>query len=331
MTSDKRKDNVLNFFNIIYLLLFTCCLLLSAVACGKKAPPSLKGYEKPGVPAALAAQHREDKIILTWTYPDNLRKDLKGFNVLRSGADGFERIGFVRNEASSFDDIYFELNTAYSYKVIAQSLKDVSGEGSNIVKARPLPLPLPPQDIRADIKADYVELSWKASGGVCYYIYKTAEKGKYGAAPQNKTPVCNGLYKDDVMVTGSVYYPVYYVVRALHNTDIWDEGYASKELEINPVSFIPAAPSELRVVIGDNRVYLTWKENSESWVSGYRVYRKIYGNADFKLLGEVKMPAYTDTDMKRVPNKKIWYEIRALGPYRESEALTAEVLPGHAD
>lgn len=328
MTSDKRKDNVLNFFNIICLLLVACYLLFSAVACGKKAPPSLKAYEKPGVPAALAAQHREAKIILTWTYPDNLRKDLKGFNVLRSGADGFEKVGFVKNDAGSFNDSDFKLNTAYSYKVIAQSLKDVSGEGSNIVKARPLPLPLPPQDIRAGIKADYVELSWKASGGgVCYNIYKTAEKGKYGAHPQNKTPVCKGLFKDDVMVTG----PVYYTIRALHNTDLWDEGHASKELEINPVGFIPAAPSDLRVVIGDNRVYLTWKENSESWVSGYRIYRKLYMDADFKLLGEVKMPAYTDTDMQRVAGRKIWYEIRALGPHRESEALTAEILPGHTE
>lgn len=328
MTSDKRKDNVLNFFNITCLLLVACCLLLSAVACGTKAPPSLKAYEKPGAPVTLAAQHREDKIILTWTYPDNLRRDLKGFIILRSEAEGFARIGFAKKDESSFNDSAFKLNTAYAYKVIAQSLKDVAGKDSDIVKARPLPLPLPPEEIKAGIKADSVEITWQASGeGVCYNIYKSTEKGKYGSVPQNKLPVCEGLFKDSVVVTG----PVYYTIRALHNTDIWDEGYVSKELEINPADFIPAVPSDLRVVAGDSRIYLIWKESAESWVSGYRVYRKAHGDAEFKLLGEVKMPAYTDTDMKGIANKKVWYGIRALGPVREGEALITEVAPGHTD
>lgn len=328
MTSYKRKDKGLKSLRVKYSLFVTFFLLLLIVACGTKAPPSLKAYEKPAAPANLAAQHREGKIILTWTYPDNLRKDLKGFNILRSEADGYERIGFVNNDESSFDDSDFKLNTAYAYKVIAQSLKDVAGSDSNIVKVRPLPLPLPPQEIKADTKADSVELSWKALGeGVCYNIYKTTEKGKYGSVPQNKLPVCYERFKDSVVVTG----PVYYTIRALHNTGIWDEGYASKELEINPVSFIPAVPSDLRIVIGDNKVYLIWKENAESWVNGYRIYRKVSGDADFKLLGEVKMPAYTDTDMKGIANKKVWYGIRAIGPVSEGEALITEVAPGHTD
>lgn len=313
-------------------MFIVCCLLLLQPACGSKAPPSLKAYEKPGIPATLAAEHREDKIILRWTYPDNLRKDLKGFNILRSEADVFERIGFVKNDAGSFNDTAFKLNTAYSYKVIAQSLKEVVGNASNIIKASPLPLPLPPQDVVAHIGPESVELSWKASGGgICYNIYKTTEKGRYGPVPQNKPPVCGGSFKDSIALTGSVYYPVYYVVRALHNTDIWDEGHVSKEVEINPADFIPDVPSDLRVVIGENKVYLIWKENAESWVSGYRVYRKIYGDADFNLLGEVKMPSFTDTEMVKAVDKKVWYGIRALGPYKESEALTAEVLPGHTD
>ncbi|MCL5422133.1 MAG: hypothetical protein M1461_06640 [Nitrospirae bacterium] len=115
--------------------------------------------------------------------------------------------------------------------------------------------------------------------------------------------------------------PVYYTVRALRMTDIRDEGTASEELEVSPPHFVSSAPSALRVVKGD-KIYLMWKESPEPWVRGYRVYRKIDGEQGFTLLGEVKIPTFTDTEKI---DKKVWYMIKALGPVSESEPLVGEV------
>ena len=166
-----------------FVFFFLCCLVLTvyclSLSCGKKSPPTLKAYEKPEKPSGLTAIHREERIILSWSYPDNLRHTLKGFQVLRSESDGFEKIAFIKNDQSLFIDTAFNLNVTYQYKVIAQNLKDVMSADSNIITVIPKALPLPPENIRFAITSDSIELHWSSSGeGICYNIYKTTEKDK---------------------------------------------------------------------------------------------------------------------------------------------------------
>src|SRR3990172_2839808 len=150
---------------ISFLLLLTVyCLLLTVAACGKKGPPTLKSYEKPAAPAGLRAVHREDKILLSWSYPGNLRPALKGFEVLRSADGAFERIAFVENDRSMFTDGAFAFDVSYRYKIIARSLKDILSGDSNIITVSPKPPPPPPENIRLKITSDALELSWASSG-----------------------------------------------------------------------------------------------------------------------------------------------------------------------
>lgn len=303
-------------FLISFFLFLSFCFFVS---CGKKGPPTLKAYEKPETPPGITAIHREERIILSWSYPDNLRHTLKGFQVLRSESDGFEKVAFIKNDQSLFIDNTFKLNVTYQYKVIAQNLKDVLSADSNIITVITRVLPSPPENIRFTITSDSIELHWSSSGeGICYNIYKTTEKDKYADTPLNRAPVCMTSFRDTFLLPDRT---VYYKIRALLNTIIRDEGYASAELEITPSHFIPLAPSDLRVVKGDDKVYLLWKENTETWIKGYRIYRKREGEKEFTIIGEVTTPTFTDTAKI---NKKVWYMIRALGPLRESDALTGE-------
>jgi hypothetical protein len=304
-------------------LIARCTLLLVplvfSISCGKKGPPTIKAYEKPQPPSGLTAYHREGRMILTWTYPDTLRSSLKGFQVLRSEKDGFERIGAVTGSKSSFADETFKLDVACSYKVVAESLKGVLSVDSNIIVLTPKPVPPPPGDVRVSVKPDSVVISWTGSGeGACYNIYRTAEKGRYGNSPLNKAPVCVTSFTDAVV---SPEKSVFYEVSALWMTDIRDEGAASEEQEVNPSRFVPSAPSDLRVVTTDAKTFLMWKESPEPWVRSYRVYRKIDSEQEFALVGEVKLPTFTDTKI----DKKIWYMIKAVGPVAESEPLGGEV------
>jgi hypothetical protein len=302
---------------VYYLLILVFFLSFS---CGKKGPPTLKAYEKPEKPSGLTAVHREDGIVLKWSYPDGLRPSIKGFQVLRSEGKGFEREMFVKSDQDSFADNDFRLNVTYEYKVVAQNLKDILSDDSDIVRVTPASLPPPPEDIRVTIRTDSVELAWDSSGeGVCYNVFRRPERGKYGGTPLNAEPDCSTSFKDDFLSLES---PVYYTVRALHNTPSRDEGYPSREIEVSPSNFIPTPPSDIRVVKTQGKIYITWKESPEMWVKGYRVYRKLEEEKDFVLLGEVKTPAFTDEGK---PGRRTWYMIRAEGPLSESEPLRVEV------
>jgi hypothetical protein len=302
---------------VCYLLVLVSFLLFS---CGKKGPPTLKAYEKPERPSRLTVVHREDGLVLNWYYPDGLRPSIKGFQVLRSEGKGFEREIFVKSDQDSFADKDFKLNVSYEYRVVAQNLKDILSDGSDIVRVTPASLPPPPEDIRVTIRPESVELTWDSSGeGVCYNVFRTMEKGKYSVAPLNADPDCSTSFRDNQLSPES---PVYYTVRALHNTPARDEGYPSREIEVSPADYVPSPPSDIRVVKTQGKIYITWKESPESWVKGYRVYRKLEGEKDFVLLGDVKTPAFAD-EVK--PGRRMWYMIRAEGLLSESEPLSVEV------
>jgi len=298
--------------------LFVAVILIAS--CGKKGPPTLKSYEKPPAPTQLTAIHREDEILLSWAYPDNLRSSIKGFYLLRSKDDAFERYAFIASDKSSFADRNFEVNTSYRYKVIAMNLREVTSADSNIVTATPRPLPSPPAKIGFVVGSDALTLSWDSAGeGVCYNIYKTTDEGAFGKMPINREPECALSYRDAGILPARV---VYYRIRPLLNTEIRDEGYASATVEVNPSAFIPSPPSDLRIAAGEDRVHLVWKESPEAWVKGYRVYRRVEGGPEFTLIGEVALPSFTDPEKS---GKRVRYMIRALGPSAESAPLVGEM------
>lgn len=302
------------------LLLTTYYLLFLLSACGAKTPPSLKAYEKPPAPTELSAVHREDKLVLSWTYPESIRPIIQGFQVLRSEGQGFERIAFLSNDKSFFEDAAFKHGSRYKYNVIAKNLKAVLSSDSNIITVMPQPLPAPPAKINFSIKADSVELTWNSSeAGVCYNIYKASEKGRYDETPLNKEPVCGAFFHDDKLFPDR---SVYYTLRALLNTPIKDEGYASGEVEVTPAYFIPSAPTDIRAVRTEAGVNLTWKEAPERWVKGYAVYRKTGDEAEFKKLAIVIGPVFKDNAKI---SERVWYAIKALSFSGESEAVSAAV------
>ena len=297
------------------ILLFSVFFAVSA--CGRKGPPTLKAYEKPQAPGGLSAVRRENRITLTWSYPGNLRESLNGFVVLRAEGGGFERVGFASHDENSFIDEAFNTDVKYRYKVVAQSLKGILSNDSNVIALIPRRVPASPQDMHFSVKGGSVELSWKSSGeGSCYNIYRTADKGEYKDTPLNKEPVCTTFFRDTATSPDRT---VYFTVRALNMSGILDEGPASEEVEVNPSHFVPLAPTDLRVVRSTDKIHLIWKESPEPWVKGYRVYRRKDKEQGFTFLGETIIPAFTDTEKVK---GKVWYIIRAIGSQSESEPLT---------
>ncbi|MCG2813209.1 MAG: fibronectin type III domain-containing protein [Thermodesulfovibrionales bacterium] len=282
------------------------------VSCGKKGPPTLKAYEKPSAPAAVKAIHREDKIILSWSYTSK-KENLKEFHILRAEDSSFQKIASVTKEENSCTDVNFKTGALYKYKLVAGSLKNIISEDSNIIAIRPEVVPPAPKNISFKVGNDALHISWNGAGeNVLYNVYRTAEKDKYSINPINKEPLTASKYSDN-LETGS---PVYYTIRSLLSKEFRSEGQASVEIKVDPSTFIPTKPEGFQTVVADDRVVISWKENPEMWVTKYRIYDKVNEKDGFKLVKESVTPAFTlreKTGMKHI------YRVTAVGPLKESE------------
>jgi len=299
----------------IHLAFFIFFLLIS---CGKKTPPTIKAYEKPDTPVLLRAMHRESNIILFWSHEK--RENLKGFYLLKSEGDDFKRIAFIDKAESSYTDNVVRIDTIYKYKIIAQSIKDVLSNDSNVVSVKLGRVPPSPDNISFKIGYDTLTISWKDPGSnVSYNVYKSSERDKYSITPFNSKPLKTASFSDNLELSK----PVYYRVRAVIDSNGFEnEGPASDEIEVNPMSLTPSTPRGLEAVSAVDKLVLIWKENPEKWVAKYRIYRKINDKEGFKLIGESVTPVFTVREKTGI---KHLYRVTAVGPSKESGF--SEIVP----
>jgi hypothetical protein len=314
-------------------LLLLVIITLFIASCGKKGDPTLKTFEKPVPVKEIKAVHREDKLIISWSYPASERLKIKGFYIKKAIGDRQEAIGkrqefkniaFLKSDASQFVDKDFKIGQTYFYTIRVRNLEDIISDRSPVITVKPLPLPEKPTGLRYSLTEDSVVIKWDhVRNGVKYNIYKSYEKGKYPASPLNTAPLIETYFIDKVEKTRAVYY----TVRALLGTDIKGEGYPSEELEVNPESFVPSKPANLSYVPSEKKVYLIWDKNPETWVRGYRIYRKKASESEFKLIGESILPTFIDNEPLSI---QAVYYVTAIGPKKESipsDSVVAYPLP----
>lgn len=284
----------------------------------------MKSFEKPPPVTEIQVVHREDSLLISWTYPASERRRIKGFFIEREEADsgrGFERIASVDGEVLQFLDKGFETKREYLYRVRAHNLRDVLGDDGVSVKVVVADLPPIPGGLSYKVTGHSLEIRWEVLESVKYNIYRSYEKGTYPEAPLNKVPLTEAYFADKIVTERTVYYGV----TALRDTAIRDEGFPSEALEVDPRSFVPAPPADLKYVPSEKVVYLMWKESPETWVRGYRVYRKGESEPGFRPVGESVVPAFRDNEPLVM---KTFYAVTSLGPEKESvPSESVEVSP----
>ena len=309
---------------------FICLLVLMLAACGKKGDPTLTTFVKPPPVKNITVLHHENSILLSWSYspsPD-MQELIKGFYIEKAVGAGdnnpaeFKKTVFLPGTMNHYADTDFEAGRPYFYKILVYSVRNIISDQSAVVKVIPEVLPPPPQGLFFEVKNDAVEIRWnKVPGKVKYNIYRSNKQNEFTESPLNKAALSEPLFVDKVE-TGS---RLYYRVTSLLETDIKDEGFPSKVLEVDPMTFVPSKPSGLKYVYTEQGVVLMWKENPESWVKRYRIYRKRTGESRYSLIGEAVTPTFKD--IEPVTSKTL-YCITALGPSGESAALEPlEVSP----
>lgn len=303
------------FFRLLIIPLF-----LITSSCGKKEPPQLPSYEKPERPSNLHAIHRGEEILLTWSYKGD-KNLLEGFEVIKAEKEGFVKIAFVE-KGNLYSDKKFTEGDIYKYKVAGRSMNRVMGDFSEEITVNPLPAPPPPIEISFKIEKDSVNISWThPENSIFFNIYRSKEKGRYTLMPLNKTPLKASAFSDTLNTEAIVYY----TVRALTDSLIRDESPASNEIAITPDDYIPLAPEGLQAIALEKGVQLVWKENPETWVREYMVYRGEHREGStqgFELIGKTDTPAFLDKEGSQTPDKKqisgrLFYRIIAIGPTKE--------------
>ncbi|MBI5074564.1 MAG: hypothetical protein HZB62_05275 [Nitrospirae bacterium] len=292
----------------------TAILLSIAVfGCGKKGDPTLKSYERPETPSNLGIVHREDSLFITWAYPPAKEYLLSQFLVLRRTGQEFEKLAVVDKESRSYIDTKISAGSTYEYKVVSQNLRGVQSSDPAAVSASPLQAPLRPTKLSYSVSGNTVTLVWEPSArGTLFNVYRSTEKGKFGMKPINPEPLSEPIVKDAFSVN-TVFH---YTVRSLTGGSARGEGPASDELTIDARDLVPPMPRNLQAFPAPDKVFLSWTELDELWITGFNVYRKT-DNDDFVLLGKTQTPAFLDAE---APSSKKDYRITAVGISKEGPA-----------
>ena len=306
MTASRKQ------MKLVRLMAMCAVSLLLFAGCGQKGKPTMRSFEKPSPVTGMRASHRDGKVTIYWSYARQAKITVKGFYIERAeGKTPFETITFLKEDASQFSDDHFAVGKEYRYRIRVYSLRNVISDESTELKVDPIRLPEPPKDLAFRLTNDAVEITWKkVADGVAYNIYRGNERGKCDTVLLNATPLEKPFFKEGV----NAGQPVFYSIRSLVRTTIINEGAPSECLEVDPQSFLPVHPSDVRFVRTEGNLYISWKENAETWIKGYRVYRK-KGQGQFMPVADVLIPLFVDEEPINVLTS---YYITALGPVKES-------------
>lgn len=327
----KLKFNNYFFINSLLSFFALFMFLFIVVSCGKKGEPTLKSFEKPETPANLRAIKRTDEIILNWNFPAKKESEIKGFNIFRSSLNpsntgkeewtDFVKIAFIDKKIRTYIDSSIEENSSYKYKIISQNLKDILSKESNIIQVSSVKLPEPPSQLSFRIENDKQILTWKETvPDSLHNIYRYDINRISQIEKVNITPIKGYSFTDYFNINKTYCY----IIRTISGNEVIYESKPSEEICIKPAELIPSKPLNLQATALADSVVLVWQEPNETFVTGYKIYREIDKKKGFLLIGESRIPSFTD---KEKASTKRNYRVTAVGPIKEGpEAEIRDII-----
>lgn len=178
--------------------------------------------------------------------------------------------------------------------------------------------PPQPRDVRAEMTAQGVRLTWQA-GAMKFRVFRRADNQEFSALADTDKPE----YTDSEAKFGQSYsYLVRGIVPLSENREA--ESDPSAAATIVPRDIVPpAAPAGLRASAAPNSIELSWNQNTESDLAGYRIYRSGPGEPLHKLADTGLLPAYSDRAVER--GKTYQYSISAVDQSGNESARGAPV------
>jgi len=190
---------------------------------------------------------------------------------------------------------------------------------SDLVSLEPRLLSLPPGEVVATLHQDRIEIAWKAPlenmdqssppNFKGYNVYRSNPEEEIRRI--NSDLVESEKYADKNFSFGQTYR---YFVRASATEEApFFESLDSEAVEVVAKdSFAPQPPSGLISVGAIGMIAISWNENSEEDLAGYRVWRREEEEEEFRLLTSqaVTENSYSDTSVEN--GKKYYYAVTAI-------------------
>jgi len=192
-------------------------------------------------------------------------------------------------------------------------------EFSRLLSVKPAVISLPPREVKASVFKDRIEIRWKAADKNFdqtlpasfrgFNVYRSEEKGQ--PRRLNEKLIKEEKFSDNDFLLGNVYR--YFIRASATEPPPFVESEDSDIVEVRVEDmFAPAAPSGLISIAAEGYVSLTWDGNTEADLAGYRVWRRMEGESEFKLLTPqpIRGNAFSDTGVEM--NKRYDYAVTAL-------------------
>jgi uncharacterized protein len=254
-------------------------------------------------PSNLRAMATEGRVELTWQ--DNSNNE-DGFKIKRRGPGepDFVDIATVGLNVTSFNDIQFQPNTTYTYRVRAFR-NSGGGSVSNDAMVTTLALVAAPSNLRATAVEGRVELTWQDnSNNEDGFLVKRKKSTDVDFVDIGMVGANFTSFNDTQFQPSTTYI---YRVRAFRNAG---GGAVSNDAMVTTLALV-AAPSNLRAMAAEGRVELTWQDNSNN-EDGFIVKRKKSTDADFVDIGTVGANVTSFNDTQFQPSTTYTYRVRAF-------------------
>ena len=338
--------------------------LLALIGCGTVGAPQPPSANIPKTVTDLQASRKGEVVTLTWTAPQEttdgalIHKPGKmivhrniGENQAASAVGEIslpESRKSQEAQAANLKDALGPLLTTASgdfatYTVEVTSASGKSAGPSNAVTVPLVPVAAPPKDLRVQVIAEGVSLSWNQSwtpqnktGLGAEYSYRIMRRQE----GSNQPPVLvkelsAGNSAAQVIDTGIEWEKQYqYWVTPVTT---WRNGDQQKgEVEgddSSPVTvttkdvFPPSVPSGLQAVFSqvsqNSFIDLTWIPGSDSDLAGYNVYRREENSQPVKINADlVKTPSFRDNTVQ--PGTRYFYSVSAVDLRNNESAKSSE-------
>lgn len=309
---------------------FTCLivflLLFLLTACGRKMDPNLDDYLQPEPVPKLTLSATYEKILISWSYPEKEKAKIESFLIERESKGEKKTLGYYNKETTFLEDKDFTFGETYKYSIFAIRPKGIY---SKPTEAAITPQKLPEvENITYKITPEGAMLSWNAQNSLTYNIYRINQKGervKIGSTEKN-------FFLDELLYGNIIIYKensqseIPYIITTSQSSESAYLESKGMEIKVPIESFLPTKPEEVFWSVNEQGVYISWRENKERWIKGYKIYIKTADENSYTLIGETMIPFFFDAQYN-INNIKspLYYKITSEAPLKESEAVEIKV------
>lgn len=306
--------------------LFILSLLLILTACGRKLDPNLDDYLQPEPVPNLTLSATYEKILISWSYPEKEKAKIESFLIERESKGEKKTLGYYNKETTFLEDKDFTFGETYKYGIFAIRPKGIY---SKPTEAAITPQKLPEvENITYKITPEGAMLSWNAQNSLTYNIYRANQKGervKIGSTDKNFF-LDKLLYGNIIIYKKNSQSEIPYIITTSQSSESAYLESKGMEIKVPIESFLPTKPEEVFWSVNEQGVYISWRENKERWIKGYKIYRKFSDEKTYTPIGETMIPLFFDPEFN-INNIKapIYYKITSEAPLKESEAVEIKV------